>query len=465
MQSSLDLAPDAVVGGRYRLVESLARGGTASVWRAQDTETGADVAVKILRDEGVDPTLRERAGREAHVLEGLDHPNLVRVLDSGEDDGMPFMVMELLHGEPLSAIVAERRTLPVDEAVDLVADVADGLGVAHARGLIHRDVKPANIVCHEQVPTLVDFGIARNIDATTLTRGLVMGTASYLAPEQAQGLPLTPAVDVYALGCVLYELLTGQPPFEGDSPVNVALRHVQDDPVPPGDVAEVPAAVNALVLRALAKDPDQRPADGAALATELRAALEGGTGDETVTIAPVGADGTMVMPAVAAATTTEPAPAPEPDAGLIDPSPLPPVAPPPARPARDVPWALLLGIVAAVLLLFLLVRAFSGDDDLAERSVPAGLVGSQVADATTYLEGAGLQVDVNDVESDLPAGTVLGVDPGEGEAIAVGGTVALAVSSGPPAAPATTAPPPEQRGDDDGGGGRDKPGKGKKDDD
>ena len=453
MQSSLDLAPDAVVGGRYRLIESLARGGTASVWRAEDTQTGAQVAMKILRDEGVDPTLRERAGREAHVMEGLDHPNLVRVLDSGEDDGMPFMVMELLEGDTLSAIVAKRGTLDVDEAVTLVADVADGLGLAHSRGVIHRDVKPANIVCHDQVPTLVDFGIARNIDATTLTRGLVMGTASYLAPEQAQGLPLTPAVDVYALGCVLYELLTGTPPFVGDSPVTVALRHVQDDPVPPADVADIPAAVNALVLRTLAKDPAHRPADGAALATELRAALEIDPGDETVTIAPVAADGTMVMPAVAAA--------PDPDADLIDPSPLPPVPPPPKRAGADVPWALILGIVAAALVLLFLVRAL-GNDAVDVRSVPDGLVGSQVADATTYLEGAGLEVDVNDVESDQPAGTVIGVDPGEGEAVAVGGTVELAVSSGPAeVAPSTTiAPPPEDRGDDERGRG-----KGKKDDD
>ena len=455
MQSSLDLAPDSVVGGRYRLIESLARGGTASVWRAEDTESGSQVAIKILRDEGVDPTLRERAGREAHVLEGLDHPNLVRVLDSGEDDGMPFMVMELLGGQSLAAIISERGTLEVDEAVTLVADVADGLGLAHSRGVIHRDVKPANVVCHDQVPTLVDFGIARNVDATTLTRGLVMGTASYLAPEQAQGLPLTPAVDVYALGCVLYELLTGQPPFIGDSPVTVALRHVQDEPVPPADVADVPAAVNALVLRALAKDPAHRPADGAALATELRAALESDPGDETVTIAPVSADGTMVMPAVAAA--------PDPDAELIDPSPLPPVPPPAKRPTSDVPWPLILGIVGAALVLLLLVRAL-GSDPVDVRAVPDGLVGSRVADATTYLEGAGLEVDVNDVESDQPAGTVIGVDPGEGEPVAVGGTVELAVSSGPDEeTPTTTIAPPADGGDDgdDGGGRR---GRGKKDD-
>ncbi|HEX4905972.1 MAG TPA: protein kinase [Acidimicrobiales bacterium] len=455
MQSSLDLAPDSVVGGRYRLIESLARGGTASVWRAEDTEAGSRVAIKILRDEGVDPTLRERAGREAHVLEGLEHPNLVRVLDSGEDDGMPFMVMELLDGSSLATIISERGTLDVDEAVTLVADVADGLGAAHARGVIHRDVKPANIVCHDQVPTLVDFGIARNVDATTLTRGLVMGTASYLAPEQAQGMPLTPAVDVYALGCVLYELLTGAPPFVGDSPVTVALRHVQDEAVPPADVADVPAAVNALVLRALAKDPAHRPTDGAALASELRAALQSDPGDETVTITPVSPDGTMVMPAVVAA--------PDPDAELIDPSPLPPVPPPAKRPTSDVPWPLILGIVVAALVLLLLVRAF-GSDPVDVRSVPDGLVGSKVADATAYLEGAGLEVDVNDVESDQPAGTVIGLEPGEGEPVAVGGTVALAVSSGSgDETPATTIAPPPDDGTGDGG---DRParGRGKKGD-
>src|SRR5688500_7020715 len=207
MQSSLDLVPASVVGGRYRLIESLARGGTSSVWRAHDADADREVAVKVLRDEGVDPTLRERAGREAHVLEGLHHPNVVRVLDSGDEDGVPFMVMELLAGDTLSRIIADRGRLEVDEAVTLVADIADGLGLAHERGVIHRDVKPANIVCHEQVPTLVDFGIARTIDATTLTRGLVMGTASYLAPERAQGRPLTPAVPGHALARLLYRLL------------------------------------------------------------------------------------------------------------------------------------------------------------------------------------------------------------------------------------------------------------------
>lgn len=466
MQSSLDLAPDSVVGGRYRLIESLARGGTSSVWRAHDAQDDREVAVKVLREEGVDPTLRDRAGREAHVLEGLHHPNLVRVLDSGDEDGVPFMVMELLEGDTLSRIIADRGTLEVDEAVTLVADVADGLGLAHERGVIHRDVKPANIVCHEDVPTLVDFGIARNIDATTLTRGLVMGTASYLAPEQAQGRALTPAVDVYALGCVLYELLTGGPPFDGDSPVNVALRHVQDDPAPPSDVAEVPAAVNALVLRTLAKDPALRPANGTELAAALRAARTSDPGDETVSIAPVGSpDGTMVMPAVvAAAAVTAPTVSDTPEADLIDPSPLPPVPPPPARTMPSmpsIPWALVLGVVAAALLLFLLVRALDNGDGSPVRPVP-DVLNASVADATTYLEGAGFEVDVVNLESDAPAGTVIASEPAEGEPIETGGTVQLVVSSGPGDAPTTTLPPPSD--DDEGSAGGRGRGKGNKDD-
>ncbi|MEA3057098.1 MAG: eukaryotic-like serine/threonine-protein kinase [Actinomycetota bacterium] len=286
MHGALELSPDVTIAGRYQLREPLASGSTSSVWRARDLEAERDVAMKVLRDDGVDPALRARALREAHVLTGISHPNLVEVLDSGLDDEHPFLVMALLEGEALSRIIATRGRLPVDEAVNLVADVADGLGVAHDAGVVHRDVKPGNIVCHQQVPTLVDFGIARAIDATTLTRGLVVGTASYLAPEQAQGAAVTPAADVYSLGCVLYELLTGRPPFTGDSPVSIALQHVQADATPPGDLADLPAAIDAVVMAALGKDPSRRPADGHALAIALRRALDGDTSDETISIAP-----------------------------------------------------------------------------------------------------------------------------------------------------------------------------------
>ena len=344
MESSLDLAPAVLLAERYRLVERLADGGTASVWRASPVDGSDDVALKILRADGVDPALRERAEREAAVLNGLSHRNLVQVLDHGVESDCPYLVMELIAGESLRHVIAQRAPLPVDEAVALVADVAEGLGAAHDHGVIHRDVKPANIVCARRtgddaaVPILVDFGIARRIDATTLTRGLVVGTASYLSPEQAQGLPLTPAADVYSLGCVLYELLTGRPPFEGTSPVNVALQHVQQDPVPPGDVADVPPAIDAVLLRCLAKDPDLRPAHGVAMAAALREAVGAGRSDETVAIAVPTVDSTSVMPALPSAMT---------------------VTPPP-EPRRVPPGLVPVVVVAGIILGILLVGAIGG---------------------------------------------------------------------------------------------------------
>jgi hypothetical protein len=444
------LAPEVVVAGRYRLIETIGSGGTAAVWRATDIETGADIALKVLRD-GVDPSLVERAQREAKVLEHLDHPNLVRVVDSGEDAGVPYLAMQLLEGETLSAIVAARGAIPVEEALGLVADIADGLGHAHAAGVIHRDVKPANIVCHESVPTLVDFGIARQMDATTLTRGLVVGTASYIAPEQAQGHALTPACDVYALGCVLYELLTGAAPFQGDSPVTIALKHVQEAPVPPGDVVDgVPAAVDAVVLRALAKDPAHRPADGTAFAAALRSAADA-EGDETVALTPLTQrDPTIVMPMV------------------VDPPP-----PGPAASAISAPAArrnLVPLVVAAIVFLgiLLLVRAASGGGGGGGELGPVPeVVNASAQDVTAFLEAAGYEVDVVNVTSDAPAGTVVASEPPAGE-LAPDGTLVLSVSSGPPA---TTAPPPEEVEEqveepvDPGPRGRDKPGKGPKGDD
>jgi serine/threonine-protein kinase len=413
------LAPEVVVAGRYRLIESLARGGTASVWRAHDAERDCDVAIKVLRDDDVDPALRSRAEREASVLTGISHPNLVEVLDSGDDDGRPYIVMALLEGDTLTRIIRDRAPLPVDEAATLIADVADGLGAVHAKGVIHRDVKPGNIVCHQQVPTLVDFGIARAVDATTLTRGLVLGTASYLAPEQAQGLALTPAADVYSLACVLYELLTGRAPFTGDSPVVVAMKHVQEDPVPPGDLEVVPPAIDEVVLRALSKDPALRPADGAAFAAALRTALDGDHGEETIAIAAPPVNGTMVLPTVTAA-------APPPDAALVDPSPL---VPPPPRRRRHVPVAALVvaGLVAAVLLLALAASR----DRLHVRPVP-NVTNASVADATRYLEGAGFDVDVKNVPSPAASGTVVASDPSAGTKAPEGSTIELSVASSTP---------------------------------
>jgi serine/threonine-protein kinase len=335
--------------------------------------------------------------------------------------------------------------------VALVADVADGLGAAHAAGVVHRDVKPGNIVCRDgEVPTLVDFGIAKTADATTLTRGLVIGTASYIAPEQAQGLPVSPAGDVYSLACVLFELLTGRPPFDGESPVAIALKHVQDDAVAPSEIvdAAIPPAVDAVVLRCLSKDPLLRPSDGTALAAALRAAMVAPATDETVVIgAPLVADArsTAVMPPVVA------------DADLIDPTPLPPVPPPPPpRTARRrlAPASIAVLVAASIAAGIALLMA-ADRDVTATRPVP-DVTNASVDDAIAYLEGAGLDADVEQVPDDADAGVVIASDPAPGQAIVEGGTVTLSVSSGPVATDETT--PPADDAEDDTSG---KPGRGR----
>jgi serine/threonine-protein kinase len=306
------LAVGTLLSSRYRLEAPLGVGATATVWQARDVELGRRVAIKVLGDDGVDPELAGRFMREGHILGRLSHPNIVPVLAAGEDGGRSYLVMELVEGPSLRER-ASKGPLPIDEAVDIVAAIAAGLAEAHRRGVIHRDVKPANIVCGDDgVPRLVDFGIARASDLTTMTSAdSVLGTAAYLSPEQALGQPLGPTSDVYSLGCVLFELLTGAPPFPAASAVAAAYRHVHD-PVPSmherGE--DVPDALVAIVARCLAKDPADRYADAGALEVALQ---RWRGGDETVALSPVTmaqaplADATAVLP-MAAALATEPAP-------------------------------------------------------------------------------------------------------------------------------------------------------------
>ncbi|HYD09150.1 MAG TPA: protein kinase, partial [Acidimicrobiales bacterium] len=293
-----------------------------------------------------------------------------------------------------------------------VADIAEGLGVAHAAGVIHRDVKPGNIMCNGDVPTLVDFGIARRSDATTMTRGLVLGTASYLAPEQAQGLALSPAADVYALGCVLYELLTGAPPFDGDGPVALAFKHVHDTPSAPSEVEPtIPPAVDAVVVRCLSKTPSVRPADGAALAAELRRAL---TPDADATVA-------VATPVVVPGPAT-----------AVMPTPVTASAPAAVAAAAGAQWRIVAALaVAAVLALVAWLALSSGDDTV---TVPE-IIGVSSTDAIEALGDAGLQADVFEVDSDQPAGTVVMTGPGPNLEAEKGSMVQVAVSNGSQAAP------------------------------
>ncbi|HSC91121.1 MAG TPA: serine/threonine-protein kinase [Gaiellaceae bacterium] len=252
-----------VIAGRYRLVRQLGAGAMATVWEADDLELGRRVAVKILAADAD----RARFEREAHAAARLAHPNVVQVFDVGEDERGAYLVLELLSGGTLEDRLSPGAPLADAEAERIAAGIAAGLAHAHERGLVHRDLKPGNVLFDDDRPKLADLGIARLRGADTLTEaGTVLGTAATISPEQAAGEPATPASDVYSFGVILFRLLTGRLPFEADDPLTVAAMHVRDDP-PSIDALrpDVPPHLAALVTAALAKDPADRPRDGRAL--------------------------------------------------------------------------------------------------------------------------------------------------------------------------------------------------------
>jgi serine/threonine-protein kinase len=285
-------SPGDEIAGRYRLEELLGGGQGAEVWRALDTELGRTVAVKLLA-----PTAdAERFRREAQAVASLAHHNVMQLFDYGELDGRPYMVLEYLPGGTLGERLRPGEPLPISAVEPIALGVAAGLAHAHERGIVHRDLKPANILFDEEGrPKLADFGIARRAagEGTLTEAGTVLGTASYISPEQAAGEPAGPESDVYGLGVILFQLLTGRLPFEAGDALSLAELHRDAPPPPVAPVAEdVPPGLVALTERMLAKDPSARPADGA---TAL-AALSG-----TAVEQPTGV--TRALPAVAPAAT------------------------------------------------------------------------------------------------------------------------------------------------------------------
>ncbi|GLY85688.1 serine/threonine-protein kinase [Actinoallomurus iriomotensis] len=262
------LGSGRLLGGRYRLVERIAAGGQGEVWRAEDAGLGRPAAVKVLRGEYADNAeFRERFRREAQHAAGLSHPGIAQVFDYSEGEGgeAPYLVMEYVAGESLSAAIAREAPMSPGRVLDIIAAVASALAAAHTAGLVHRDVKPGNVLLgHDGSIKITDFGIARAMDASSLTRtGTLMGTPLYLAPEQALGRPATAASDLYALGVIAFELLTGRPPYEGP-PTAVVLAH-RDTPLPPLP-SSVPSGLVDLVHALTAKDPAARPHPAAAVA-------------------------------------------------------------------------------------------------------------------------------------------------------------------------------------------------------
>jgi len=271
---------ERLLNGRYRLGPRLGDGGMAVVYRGFDSALGRPVAIKVLRDQyAADRTFVARFEREAQSVAALNHPNIINIFDVGFDDDGPngrglghYFVMELIDGPDLKELIRARVTMPPEEVVAILVQVLAGLGYAHARALVHRDIKPQNIMLTQDgTAKVTDFGIAKGLADTTLTdAGFGMGTVHYISPEQARGEPATPASDLYAVGVMLYEMLTGVLPFIGDSTVAVALKHVQEPPLSPKRLNNsIPAPLAAITLRALAKDPNERFTS----ASEMAAAL------------------------------------------------------------------------------------------------------------------------------------------------------------------------------------------------
>jgi serine/threonine-protein kinase len=266
------------VAGRYRIERTLGRGGMATVYLAHDSDLQRPVAIKVLA-QGLsgDGSFRDRFFREARLAARLSHPNVVQVFDAGEADGQPYIVMEYVPGETVADLLSRRRKLGPAEGVTVVADACDGLQHAHEHGLVHRDVKPQNLLVREDgCVKVADLGIARAPESTRLTQhGTILGTAAYLAPEQAAGEEVTAAADIYSLGAVLYELLTGRTPYEFSSLAELAAKQSSGEIVPPRDLdPAIPARFEAVLMRCLARDPSFRPSSAAELGAELRAALD-----------------------------------------------------------------------------------------------------------------------------------------------------------------------------------------------
>jgi len=269
-----------VLSGRYELSHLVARGGMAEVYRAHDRMLDRPVALKILFPElSVDRSFVERFRREAQAAANLSHQNIVPVFDWGEDGGTYFIVMEYVDGRPLSAILRSAGPLHPDRAVEIAADVAAALAYAHRHGVIHRDVKPGNVlITDEGTVKVTDFGIARavNTEESLTQTGAVMGTATYFSPEQAEGVAVDARSDIYSLGVVIFEMVTGRPPFVGESPVSVASKHVRENPPAPRDINPgVPPDLEAIILKCMAKSPDYRYATGEDLRVDLLRFREG----------------------------------------------------------------------------------------------------------------------------------------------------------------------------------------------
>ena len=445
-----------VLAGRYEVLELIGRGGMAEVYLGRDKRLSRTVAIKLLRsDIAEDPTFQARFRREAQSAAALNHPSIVGVYDFGEEvvtraDGstqtVPYIVMEYVQGHTVRELLSEGEAVPIDEAGEIVSGVLQALGYSHRNGIVHRDIKPGNIMLTNTGEVKVmDFGIARAIEdsAVTVTQThAVVGTAQYLSPEQARGEVVDARSDIYSCGCLLYELLTGRPPFKGDSAVAIAYQHVRELPVPTSQIApDVPESMDRVVMKALAKHREDRYQNADQMRADLQAAIRGlqvnapatetWQQQATTVIAP-----TPGVPSAPAATNTGSIPKVKDEQA--------------ARQAeeeaakRKKKQLLIIGLITLVALLALVgalaaAGVFGGTPSKHTTASPTqsavsvpDLTGKDEAGARSTLEGVGLAFQRGaDVSSDtIPEGQVVSYDPGAGTMAAPGTKVEVHFSSG-----------------------------------
>ncbi|MFS0704358.1 Stk1 family PASTA domain-containing Ser/Thr kinase [Cellulomonas sp. 179-A 9B4 NHS] len=441
-----------ILANRYEVGELIGRGGMAEVHIGHDTRLGRTVAIKILRsDLARDPSFQNRFRREAQSAAALNHPAIVAVYDTGEDlvteatgviAHVPFIVMEYVEGHTVRDILRDGHAVPIDEAVEITAGVLSALEYSHHAGIVHRDIKPANVMI---TPTgavkVMDFGIARAVadSAATMTQTqAVIGTAQYLSPEQARGEQVDARSDLYSTGCLLFELLTGRPPFVGDSPVAVAYQHVREAPPVPSQIAsDVPEALDRITLKALAKERDARYSTAAEFRADLEAVLRGGAVNAPAVGAALAAvpsgDATQVMAPPAATTQAMPpavAGSPWGSTGVMTGA-TPPEDEPEEKRKPWLMWTLIAVAVLAVGGIIWLLMSNNRTADPETVAVP-GVLGQSQEQAIQTLEAADLvPVPQQEPSDTVPSGQATRTDPAEGEDVEPGSDVNLFISTGP----------------------------------
>lgn len=417
-----------VFSGRYEIVNHIARGGMAEVYLAHDLMLDRRVALKVLFPElSTDRNFVERFRREAQAAANLSHPNIVSIYDWGEEEGTYFIVMEYIEGRTLGGIIRNEGPLLAERMAEIGADVAGALAFAHRSGMVHRDVKPGNVLISPSGQVKVtDFGIARavNSDQDLTQTGAVMGTATYFSPEQAQGNRVDGRSDVYSLGVVLYEMAAGRPPFSGDNPMSIAYKHVREQPVPPRSVnPDVPEALEAIVLQAMAKNPNDRYSSAEELRQDLLRFRQGRMVLANPTVAAPVIDATVATPAYDATQVVNRSEYTEPIAGG---------PPPPAKRGTGAFFVLLIVLLALLAGVLWFVAREIGliGDSKADRVEMPDVLGQTADEATSELEKVGLEAVVVNEESDQQEpGRVFGQDPPAGNLVDVGAEVRIKVAA------------------------------------